>query len=235
MINKRINKDPFKVISIILLILFGISIYIILNNKGENNVVLNNKVKSASEEEKKVVVIDMGHGGNDVGAQSIDGKIIEKDISLEIGLKVTEIIGENSNIEVLTTRNTDEYVSLNDRIEFSNDNNADVFVSLHCNADPNGTSSTNGVETFYWKNDTDESYNLANSIQSSIVNSLDVRDREVKRDDYAVVKSTECPSVLVEMGFLTNNTELRNLLDDEYQTKMAQAIVDGIQKYLNIE
>ena len=86
MINKRINKDPFKVISIILLILFGISIYIILNNKGENNVVLNNKVKSASEEEKKVVVIDMGHGGNDVGAQSIDGKIIEKDISLEIGI-----------------------------------------------------------------------------------------------------------------------------------------------------
>ncbi|SCH89174.1 N-acetylmuramoyl-L-alanine amidase LytC precursor [uncultured Clostridium sp.] len=177
MINKRINKDPFKVISIILLILFGISIYIMLNNKDENNVVLSNKVKCTSQEDKKIVVIDMGHGGNDVRAQSIDGETSEKDISLEIGLKVTEIIGENSNIEVLNTRDTDEYLSLSDRIEFCNDNNADIFVSLHCNADPNGTSSTNGVETFYWKNDTDESYDLANSIQSSIINSLDVRDR----------------------------------------------------------
>lgn len=235
MILKKRGKIKLKTSSLILLSLVIISIYIMLNGIVKEKNDLSSNIKDISEGNKTIVVIDMGHGGNDQGTQNVDNGIIEKDITLEIGLKVTELLEEDSDIEVLTTRTKDEYVSLSDRIEFSNDNNADIFISLHCNADPSGTSAINGVETFYWKDDAEKSYNLANSIQSNIVNSIEVRDREVKQDNFAVIESTECPAVLVEMGFLTNNIESTNLAYDEYQYKMAEAIVNGIQEYINEE
>lgn len=235
MISKKTYKIKLKYLSLILLSLVIVSVCITINNISKAEITLKSNIKDISQENKTTVVIDMGHGGNDQGTQNIDNGILEKDITLEIGLKVTELLEENGNIEILTTRTEDEYVSLSDRIKFSNDNDADIFISLHCNADPSGTSSINGVETFYWKDDTTESYNLAQLIQSNISNNIEVRDRGVKQDNFEVIESTECPAVLVEMGFLTNNIEAINLSNDEYQYKMAQAIVNGIQEYLNAE
>lgn len=215
-----------------IVILSAITLYSVSNNLKEQINLVSSTISGEGMENKNVVVIDVGHGGNDKGTQSGDGKLIEKDINLQIGKKVIEILKKDSSLEIVETRNNDEYLSLIDRVEISNNNNADLFVSLHCNADYNGTSSINGVETFYWKEDNEKSYTLANEIQSSIANTLEVRDRGVKQDDYAVIKSTKCPAVLVEMGFLTNNIEGNNLANDEYQTMMAEAIAQGIVNYM---
>ena len=230
--SKRKNKFVLKFLTGFFSVLLVISIYNVFYNFDVRENSIESKVKSVSEEDKDVVVIDIGHGGNDQGTQNLYSGVVEKDITLEIGMKIEQILKEDSSIEVLTTRTTDVYLSLKDRINFSNNKNADVFVSIHCNADPAGTSSINGVETFYWKDDTQESKNLAQAIQSSIVNSLDVKDRGIKKEEFAVIKSTKCPSVLVETGFLSNNIEANNLSNDDYQEKMAEAIVDGIKEYL---
>lgn len=230
--NKSKNKRKRKIFIGSAIILFAIIMYnTSFNLKEQINLVFSN-INDEDSENKKVIVIDIGHGGNDQGTQSTNGKLIEKDINLQIGKKVIEILKKDSSVEIVETRSNNEYLSLSDRVEISNNNNSDLFVSLHCNADYNGTSSINGVETFYWKEDNGNSYELANEIQSSIVNTLEVRDRGVKQDDYAVIKSTNCPAVLVEMGFLTNNIEGNNLANNEYQTIMAESIAKGIINYI---
>ncbi|MDC0231560.1 N-acetylmuramoyl-L-alanine amidase, partial [Aureispira] len=93
------------------------------------------------------IVIDPGHGGKDSGA--LGSKVYEKDIALKIALKLGKYIDANlSNIRVLYTRTTDEFVPLHTRVALANDNNADIFFSIHCNAMLTRPSPTNGTETY---------------------------------------------------------------------------------------
>ncbi len=93
------------------------------------------------------IVIDPGHGGRDPGAVGLDGTF-EKDRNLEIALLVRDILNILSpDIEVLLTREVDEYVSLGSRTRFANASHADLFVSIHCNAST--SRDANGFETFF--------------------------------------------------------------------------------------
>lgn len=223
---KRRLKPEFKALLGIIGILFIVVLFNKLNNIINGNIdIFNNKI---------IVVIDIGHGGNDQGTQSINKQKIEKDITLQIGTKVIEKLEKDKNIKVIATRTMDEYVSLKERNKIESKNNADLFVSIHANATGDSSSTTEGVETFYWKND-DKSYKLANLIQGNIISSTGAVDRGVKQENYQVLRDSKCPSVLIETGFLTNYKESLNLSKSSYQNKLANAIVKGIQEYINEE
>lgn len=80
-------------------------------------------------------------------------------------------------------------------------------MSIHCNATPDGKANADGVETFYWSKDGEQSKLLAQKVHESIVAELNVRDRGMKCENYQVLKNSKLPSILIETGFLTNDKE----------------------------
>jgi len=102
--------------------------------------------------EKKRIVIDAGHGGHDPGAVG-PNKLYEKDVVLDIALKLRELLQKNPNYEIFLTRDKDVFIPLEQRTAIANSKNADLFVSIHANASPNRAAK--GIETYMlnWTND----------------------------------------------------------------------------------
>lgn len=183
-----------------------------------------------------IVVIDPGHGGKETGA--IGFGVEEKDINLKIALKVGEIL-EDKGVDVEYTRTGDTYVGLSERAEIANDLNAAIFVCIHNNGST--SPSANGTETYYYApmDNTDlfwqkeERSRLANCIQEELVAALGTVNRGVKNDQaYTVLVKTQMPSILTEVAFLSNEQENGLLSSRQFQNKAAQAIADGVLKYL---
>jgi N-acetylmuramoyl-L-alanine amidase len=177
------------------------------------------------------ILIDPGHGGSDVGARGVDGSL-EKDISLEIGKKVAGDLSQYSDLEVILTRSEDTYVSLDERTKMANSQNVDLVVSIHQNAESGGNTAY-GTETYYQKNDVDDSEKLAKSIQDTICLYLNTRNRGIYPSNLEVLRDTDMPSALVEVGFLTNKKEVKKLNNEDYQNKMAEGISQGILSYID--
>ena len=173
---------------------------------------------------KFCVIIDAGHGGSDGG--TVSGKIIEKDINLSVALKLKTIL-EDNNIEVILTRNSDEKMSLAQRTSVANDSNADFFISLHCNYYEDDAQIA-GLECYYNSPDATESKAYAESIIHAVSLSNDIKTRDAKTENYYVLRNTQIPAVLVEMGFLSNYSESQKLLSDDYQEILAQRMAEGI-------
>ena len=194
--------------------------------------------KNNTSDNSNVICIDPGHGiGSDTGATGIDG-LQEDDVTLAVGLKVGKIL-QDQGVKVVYTRTEDMRStpmsvvdSLQKRCDVSNNANAKYFVAIHCNCAD--AASANGTET--WDNDgSGESKKLATNIQNSIVQEVGMYDRGLK-DGYGrglyVIKNTNAPAVLIELGFLSNASDAQKLRDDSYQQKYAQAIADGILQSL---
>nr|WP_318543201.1 N-acetylmuramoyl-L-alanine amidase [Marixanthotalea marina] len=220
-----------------------------------------------------VVVLDAGHGGKDPG--NLGNGYREKDIALNVVLKIGEELEKYPNIKVLYTRKTDVFVDLFERGKIANKAKADLFVSVHCNSH---RSQAYGTETFvlgihrnetnfevakkenaviFMENDyeskyegfnpnspesaisiilgqeeyLDQSIMLASLIQENFTNKLHRNNRKVKQAGLIVLHQTVMPSVLVELGFLTNNAEGRYLNSTKGQNEMSDAITDAILKY----
>lgn len=170
------------------------------------------------------VVVDAGHGGSDGG--TVSGKAVEKDINLSVAWKLKAIL-ENDNIEVILTRSSDENMSLAERTSVANASNADFFISLHCNYYEKGAQIA-GLECYYNNSNATESKGYAESIINAVSLSEDIETRYAKTEGYYVLRNTQMPSVLVEMGFLSNDSESQKLMDDDYQESLAQRIAEGI-------
>lgn len=205
------------------------------------NIVTNNEPKDASmlrdvvdeDEGKLKIVVDIGHGGKDNGTTNkgfAERVVYEKDVNLEIGLKLIKELSKEDDIKVITTRTDDTFVELADRVEVSNKNNADIFISVHCNATADGDNRVRGLETYYY-NSSDSSVELANSVHKNILEANSKKDRGVKKGDYQVLRDSKIPAILIECGFLTNPLELEQLTDEMYQDIMVNAIVKGIKEY----
>lgn len=185
----------------------------------------------------KIVVIDPGHGGVDSGAMR--GDTIEKEITLEISQKLASQLSQ-AGAAVIMTRSTDTDLAkedfkgslnerkrkdLTNRVNKANQAGADLFISIHTNADPNPRWS--GAQTFYTAV-SEESKKVAECIQEEMVSSLGNTKRTALAGDYFVMKHTEMPAVIVEVGFISNPDEARLLKDEKYQLKVAEAIFKGI-------
>jgi N-acetylmuramoyl-L-alanine amidase len=173
-----------------------------------------------------VVVIDPGHGGKDSGAVGIGG-VREKDIILPIGRRVAEILQQNG-VQVVMTRDSDYFVTLPGRVVLAERVNADVFVSIHANSAGASRPDVNGLEVYYY----DSGLSLARVVRSSILQSINIRDRGVRRARFYVLRKSSMPSILVETGYLTGRQDVARLRTSAYQNQMAEAIARGILQYL---
>ena len=192
------------------------------------------------------VQLDAGHGGEDAGCISPHGGLYEKDLVLDIALRAGEILSARG-IEVIYTRTNDTFVSLAGRSGIAAKHKADAFVAIHANYAENQTAR--GIETFtlpfakMQSTSAESSVNtiarvgnandmantiLGHEIQRRMPGRLGEADRGLRHARYQVLRDTPCPAVLVEIGFLSNKTESRNLSSNWYRDKIALAIADGV-------
>lgn len=173
-----------------------------------------------------VVIVDPGHGGKDPGAIGVGG-LREKDIVLPVAQQVAAIL-EQQGVQAVLTRNSDYFVDLAPRVTMAERADADLFVSIHANAISMSRPDVNGLETYYYSS----GQRLAQTIHSSILQSVDVGNRGVRRARFYVLRKSTMPSVLVELGFVTGREDAAKLSNPAYQAQMAQAIARGILLYI---
>jgi len=177
---------------------------------------------------KYSVVIDPGHGGSDSGAVGIDG-LKETDVVLDVSKIVTKLLLEKG-VSVKMTRNKEVELDLSPRVAFANKIKSDIFVSIHANASRGKKKYINGIETFYysgWRGRL-----LAEKIQKEMLKvSPGSPDRGVRRGRYFVIKKTNMPAVLAEIGFVTGRLDARRLEKRIYRRRVAFAIAKGILEY----
>jgi len=182
-----------------------------------------------------VVAIDAGHGGNVPGATKMG--VNEKDIDLDIVLELKKIFDSSGkNIGVYYTRTDDSNPSFANRVGLANDLDADLFISIHNNSTASGRmSSISGTEVMYEGGDsTGESKALAEICLDHLLDDLGTKSKGiVVGDEVYIIRMSEVPVALIEVGFMTNEQELKNLTDPDYQHDAAQAIYDAILEYLN--
>ena len=183
----------------------------------------------------KIVVVDAGHGGNVPGATKMG--VYEKDINLDIVLELKKLFDRSDkNIGVYYTRTDDSNPSFENRVGLANDSNADIFISVHNNSTASGRmSSINGCEVMYEGGDsTGESKKLAEVCLNHLLKELGAKSKgTVVGDEVYIIRMSQSPVALVEVGFMTNQKELENLQDKEYQRKAALAIYEAVLEYLN--
>ncbi|MBI6546159.1 MAG: N-acetylmuramoyl-L-alanine amidase, partial [Cyanobacteria bacterium NC_groundwater_1444_Ag_S-0.65um_54_12] len=160
------------------------------------------------------ITIDAGHGGSDPGAISMRG-IQEKDITLQLATRLQEML-QSSGMDVQLTRARDSDLLLSTRVEMNDEFKSQVFVSIHTNSAP--TSAVQGIETYYF---TPQSLHLARSVHRRLVTLLGRPDRGIRKNNFVVVKYTQIPACLVELGYLSNPQEETLLASEEYQRRAA--------------
>ena len=180
----------------------------------------------ALSDDRPKVVIDPGHGGDDPGTIGIGG-FREKDVVLPISLDVAEIL-RKQDIEVIMTRDNDNFISLQGRTDLANDIDADLFVSIHANAINLSRPDVNGLETYYYKS----GRRLAEVIHWSILNGVEIDNRGIRRARFYVLRHSTMPAVLVEVGFLTGAIDSSRLKDPNHRRRMAEEIARGIVEYI---
>ena len=190
----------------------------------------------------KTIILDAGHGVPDEGAQSSSGTT-EAESNLKIALKVQNLL-EQSGSTVILTRSDENAIydldsktlkqkkisDIHNRVKIGNESSSDIFVSIHLNKIPQ--SQYSGWQTFY-KAESSEGKKLAECIQASLGNAIDKENNRVAKsiENVYIVKHVEIPTTIVECGFLSNPEEEKQLLDDDYQNRLAWGIYNGIINY----
>jgi len=187
-------------------------------------------VFSQATTNKKVIIIDPGHGGKDTGAIGIND-IQEKKVVLNIAKEILKLNKTilNDRFDINLTRYTDTLISLSDRTRLAKELNADIFISLHCNA---SKISSTGVEIYTHNTNSSlikESIALGLSILNESTENLGFKKRGVKFANFQVLRETKivCPTILIELGFMTNIDEAYYFLSKKNIKAMALAILLG--------
>ncbi|MEB1810190.1 MAG: SH3 domain-containing protein [Bacillaceae bacterium] len=175
----------------------------------------------------RTIVIDPGHGGSDPGA--VGNGLREKDITLRVSLELQKKL-EAAGAKVVMTRTTDSFVSVNKRFEIANASNGHSFVSIHTNSLSN--SQAHGTETFWNRSHQHaDSQKLAQVAQKHLVQQLHTRDRGVKEGSFAVVRYTRIPSILVELGFITNPNDANMMKQDRFYEDASEALLRALIEF----
>lgn len=200
------------------------------------------------------ICLDPGHGGKDTGYRV--GHFLphnEKNYTLALGLELRRQL-QQAGFKVLLTRDKDTYPELSERPAIANRRGADLFISLHFNSFPSDPASVQGPETYCItpvgaasSNDSegvgaghgacpqnrfeDRSLLLAYQVQRSLVKSLGMTDRSVRRARFEVLRTAEMPAILIEGGYMSHPAEGRKIFDADWRKQMAAAIVRAILNY----
>lgn len=199
----------------------------------------------------KTIVIDPGHGGKAEGTQNKRLNIKEKDLTLRTAKLLAGNLKRLGYV-VYLTRNQDVGLTLEQRSKFANQKKADLFLSLHYNSA--ASDQAQGIETFAYsflghpstdgnrKNDRRVNVHkfdgantyLAWLVQKKLFTELSAKDRGVRRGRMVVLEDLNCPGVLVECGFLSNETEATKLKTEANQNALVNAISHAIQNFKTI-
>ncbi len=207
----------------------------------------------------KTIVLDPGHGGTDPGKQNLRFKLDEKDMTLDVALRLKKLL-EVRGYRVVLTRTTDTRFSNNPvvdlpmRAEVANKVGADLFLSIHFNAVDRDPQRVSGVETYvltpqgqastqpeqdktmiatqYPGNRQDAANALLGySLHRQLITDLKSSDRGYKRFRLAVLRTLRCPGVLVEAAYLSNDAEAKRIGTSEFRQQIAEALAEGISNY----
>ena len=174
-----------------------------------------------------LIVVDPGHGGHDVGTQSVSKpRYQEKSFNL-VTAKFVKNYLEQLGYQVAMTREEDRFLSLERRARFANEKKPALFVAQ-------------GIEVFYYPSLSDKkratkSRCLAQLVLKQLLMRTTAKSRGVKQGNFAVIRETQMAAILVESGFLTNESELQKIKEPTYLKKIAKGITDGIDNYLRTQ
>jgi N-acetylmuramoyl-L-alanine amidase len=184
---------------------------------------------------RPLVVIDAGHGGRDPGATGLDG-VLEKTVTLELAQRVALRLPDRLPVEVQLTRRDDAFLPIDTRIALAPE--AALFISLHANAslDPR----MRGIEVFFGGGGPTAAASGAESpvrLGLAVVEALEQRLGEVRTlvrpGDYGVLARNAVPSVLIEVGYLTNVDDAARLRNDAYRDRITDAVIDAVDAFLH--
>jgi N-acetylmuramoyl-L-alanine amidase len=200
--------------------------YQVSNNgsTGEIRIQLN---KPQPKDNRVTIVLDAGHGGTDPGASSVVGRW-EKEFNLIIVKKVKALIGNDPNINLVLTRESDVYPSLDDRVNLANSIHADLFLSVHANS---YYKATNGTETYYTRANSED---FARLLHKNAVAATGFKDNGVRVAGFKVIKYTTMPAALLEVGYLSNDSDGPQLFTEALQNRVAAAIAASFKQYFNL-
>ncbi|MEM9017749.1 MAG: N-acetylmuramoyl-L-alanine amidase [Verrucomicrobiota bacterium] len=171
----------------------------------------------------KTVVIDAGHGGRDLGAS--DSYVYEKHINLDVARRLERALQE-AGFNTVMTRTSDEFISLSERSAKANRYRNAIFVSVHFNS--SYRTAALGIETFYRSSSSEK---FARLVQTELIRNIGATDRGVKTANFAVLRRTKHPSILVEGGFVSNRDERTYMMDPKYRQVVADSIARGIVQF----
>lgn len=229
----------------------------VLHNFKENGAWIGEIKNNTSSDElpfatsnyQKVIFLDPGHGGKDPGAQYLGLK--EKDLNLQVSQQLKTKL-ESLGYTVIMSRSTDVFVDfVTERSRMSNETNADMFISIHFNATGHGLDSgEDGIQTYMyqptgnipsvinkkWHDNPTRlkySYKLGSYIHQSVLAATQAKDAGLLAKSFAVLRETNKPAVLLELGYMDDSKESKKIRTKEYQQKLVDGIVQGIQQYYN--
>ncbi len=183
----------------------------------------------------KLIVIDPGHGGSDPGAIGLSG-MPEKDVNLAVALKVKDLLVK-AGAKVVMTHQDDRDVfgpnasavdELKARATIANVKKADIFVSIHSNAALN--RDANGTTTYFFPKSRYD-VQLAKNLQNGMLQTAGLQDKGFLSANFYVIKRTVMPAALVELAFLSNPNEEKYLANPQFQQKLADGIVQGMDRF----
>ena len=208
-----------------------------------------NDLPFATSNYQKVIFLDPGHGGKDPGAQYLGLK--EKDLNLQVSQQLKTKL-ESLGYKVIMSRSSDVYLDfITERSRMSNETNADMFISIHFNATGHGLDSgEDGIQTYTylptgnipsvinkkWHDNPTRlkySYKLGSYIHQSVLATTQAKDAGLLAKSFAVLRETNKPAVLLELGYMDDSKESQKIRTKEYQQKLVDGIVQGIQQYYN--
>jgi N-acetylmuramoyl-L-alanine amidase len=200
----------------------------------------------------KIIVIDAGHGGKDPGNQNSRLKLSEKTYTLDVARRLERLL-QAQGFKVIMTRKSDKAVDLDRRAAIANKAKADLFISIHFNgfsrssvagtetyvmtprnqrSSPQAERDEKMVRTRYPANKYDRwNASLGYQIHRALVTGLKSADRGLKRFRYSVLRSVNCPAVLVEAAFLSNDAEGKKVSTAAYRQRIAESIARGVQQH----
>lgn len=195
---------------------------------GEQNGQVSLQVVKPSEKYEKIVVLDAGHGAHDAGTSY--GGIKEKDINLTVSNELRSLLEADPTIKVYATRDDDTFLELMERVAFSNEIEPDLFISMHVNSVA-GNTSASGTETYYTVDPDTRNKTFATMVQEALVKEFGTRNRGVKSNTFIVTRYTDAPAILIEIGFLTNDSDRTMMTSSGFEKRYAQTVYQCILNY----
>ncbi|MBD3582829.1 N-acetylmuramoyl-L-alanine amidase family protein [Flavobacterium selenitireducens] len=178
------------------------------------------------EEPRKIqVVIDAGHGGNDSGASFEN--LTEKAIVAQISSKIKSL-NKNQNIEIVLTRASDIPVTLQERTQVINSIKPDLVISLHVSASKDSAKSGIGLYIAKENASKDKALQLARKMSDRIKKNHHFAVSEIQEAPFYVLKKSEAPAIIVELGYLTNELDRHYLTDEKQQNRIARTILECV-------